>query len=661
MDEPVTAPDITADKGPETKPETPKLFEKIVKYCDELYGKFSKSDYRTKQLALMAESARVYAQEEEENSDFPFDNAVNNTLPLTAITVDNMEPRLVAGLIGKDPIIRFEMEGMTQQDEPTQILEDWYNKELKNIVRIKEAVINLVHTILLDGTWYGCPRYTTRKKKKMVFQMGQGGIPAIGADGNRVVEEKEQTLSEGGKIEPVPFVDVFCPDDVGTQEEWENCDKIRIVRPTYAELQRAKKGIGYITGNIGPHLLSGKTSDTQKSPGQELSGVEVTGKEVIECLECHISYPIYQDEEKEEDEQTNFEEERIIVTISKESKTVIRFCKQTDLIMENESLLKRVRLFPEPGKSFGTPMYGKLKSIQNGGSDIFNMLINIAYLTMMPWFFYDSKSGLRGEKKLKPGEGVAVDDVNGIKIPEFRINPGEYLQFMQIFMSMWEKLGKISDTQIGRTRDENTTATEIMTVVQEGNISHNFLSEQIKDEFLEVLRTLYTLYYERMNPQKEFQYGKIMVKIPYADMKKGFKFVLNGSTEAANKYIERREKEDMMKMFAADPIIIPTKPREELLKAYGVTDTTGWINPQVKMVVDIVMQNPEVVQVVGEYMQQKQAVASVINGGQNVGRNEGTGSTGSVSGVPAKGIGGGNPAGAAGMAQGGPAVRPGMS
>jgi len=620
--------------GPEAKPDTPEWHEKLIKYCVDLYDTFEKSAYRAKILKEMDESYVRY-ELEEEKTDFPFENASNHILPMLMITVDNQEPRLVAGLIGKEPIVRFDMTGMEEQDQPTKILEDWFNKELKNAIRIKNATIDMVHLLLLEGTVFAIPKYEVNEKRKRAFVLdGNTGLPVIDPQTNlRVTQELNEVISEGGQIEIIPITDIYCADDIGTLEEWNEASKIRITRPTYAELQRRKTGLGW--QNIGPWLLTykKKTGKEDGSPGQQIMDVEVTGKEVIECLECHVTYPVYQDEKKEEREQTDFTEEHIVVTIAKESNTIVRMVKRSDLLMENDSLIKRLRINPQSGRTYGRSVYSKLKSVQNGSSEFFNLVLNIAYLVMMPWFFYDAKAGLRGKIELVPGKGIAVDNVQGIKFPEFRMNPREYLEFLNTFFTLWERIGNISDTQIGRPKDQTTTATEILTVVQEGNIKHNYQSETLKEEYIALIRTLYDLYYERMNPQKMLTYNGQQVPMPFAMMRRNYRFVLAGSTETANKYINRREKEDLMKMLGGDPYIIPTKPREELLESYGIDNVAEWINPMVKQITDIVLQNPEVGQIVGQYMQEKAAVQAAIKPGAAIGGKPG-GTAGRPGGAP---------------------------
>jgi hypothetical protein len=627
-------PEVVA--GPAQAPETPPLMQKLVKHCCDLRDVFMASEYRSAKLEEIEKSRKAYEQQQEDDG-WPFEGARNIVVPMTTITVDNMEPRLVAGLIGKDPVVRFEMDGMNEKDEPTNILEDWYNKELKNTVKIKPATVNLIHNVLLDGTVFCIPAYDLKEIKRRRTAIDQMGKPVMDqATGLPAKVEVMETVSEGGRIDLIPFDDILIPDDVGTIEEWEECDKIRIVRPTYGELQRLQqKGApGY--ANVGPYLLTGNATDAHEgSTAQQVDGIKITGKEIVECIECHISYPIYQEEEKGPEEQVNFEEERIIVTIATKTNTVIRLIKQNEILGENSSLIKRIRLFPEWGKSYGTSIFGKLKNIQQGGTDIFNMIINVAYLTMMPWFFYDNKSGLRGEKTLKPGKGVSVDDVNGVMIPEFKVNPGQYIQFLNVFTTLWERVGSIGDWQLGRTNERGgrKTATEVMSVIQEGNIKHNYQAEVTKDEFTAVLQTLYDFYFEKMNPAKVFTYAGKAVKIPVQAMKRGYRFVLAASTEAANKYIDRREKEDLMNLLGGDPYINPLKPREEILKAYGIFNVGEWINPQVKMIADAAVQNPEVGRVVQQYLQEKAAVQGMIGGDE--GADQGPAQSGGLPGSQA--------------------------
>lgn len=611
---------IKPDLGPDSVPDNEE-YKTLVDYCmDDLYGKLKDSDYRVAKIKEIEQSRKVYEQKEDESkTNFPFKDASNITLPLDTITVDNLEPRMVSGLVGTKPVVRFEMEGMTQQDDGTKLLETWFNQELDNKVKIETRAMSVVHIILTEGTGFFIPGYNREEVMQRDFNFdSQTGSVIVGPDGKVVTMDVMKTTYEGGNVEFIPFTDIVCADDIGTIDEWEKADKIRIVRPTYAELMRRKNDIGYLTDKIGPWMVGekdeGEKKEESQSPAQRVEGVKYTGKETIECAEFYITYQINKDEEAEEKEQKDFTEDRILAMIHLKTRTLIRLCYLRDLNFTNESLIKRVRMFPEEGRSYGTSIYGKIKSIQDGASDFFNAILNIAYIVMLPWFFYEDKSGLRGVFEIKPGQGIPVDSVQGILFPNFNINPSAYLSFIEMFLGLWERLGSVANPQIGRPEDTKKTATEIMMVVQEGNIKFNYQAKTIKEEFISILKTLYDLYYQHMPYDATFNYNGQLVPIPRQMMKRNYKFILKGSTETANKMIERKEADDLYMLLNNSPLANPMTALEELLKSRDKVDLQRYINPQARQLFEAFAQNPEIMQVVGSYLQTKTETEMEITG-----------------------------------------------
>jgi len=586
--------------------ETPEngKYQTLVDACFTLLKDFQGSEYRIKKLTEIEDSIKRYEQDAPEVT-WPWDKAYNIYLPLLAITVDNLEPRLVAGLVGKDPIISFgsNLEGSAL------LLENWYNKELSDVVKVNSAAMQFVHTLLKEGTYFCVPAYDFNEKEMVDFEYDEAG-QLVFDDNGPVKRTNTETVFEGGVINIIPFSDIYCADDLGTIEEWENADKIIMVRPTYAKLMQNKSS--YI--NIGPWLLSSKTKRKlkDKGPDQIVAGIDVTGKETIECIECHISFPItnLKEDPPEEYEQTDFTEERIIATIAVASKTIIKFAVQSTLNMNNESLIKRGRLFPETGRSFGISMYGKMKAIQDGASDMFSLLMNVVTICMMPWYFYEQGAGVEGKQDIFPGAGVKVSDINKIKFSEYKINPRDYIEFVNLWFQLWERLGGISDPQMGKTGDQVKTATEILTVVEEGNIKHNYQSLTFKEEFLQILRTLYDLYYQYMPYDKMIEFEGQDVPFPRALMRRPDKFRLTGSTEKANKLIERKENEDVFKMLRNDPLVDSVKIITDLLDSYGRDDSQDYIKPEIGQLMAAIAADPNVLQVINgalqEYMAQMQ-------------------------------------------------------
>ena len=630
----------------------------LVKHCFELYEKFKDSAYRAKKIQEIKDSVEAYEQVEKPTTD-PWEGASATVLPLTTISCDNLEPRLVAGLVGRKPYIKFEPENDQKQDPPTEILEAWYNNELEDHVKVEAAAGDIIHQLMQEGTIFPLPSYDLDEQTRrdfvfeediqreiqkragnnqealamLVTQLKEqlaanqqafiGGV-LVGPDGP-VTKDVKDTVFEGGKIDLVPFVDVFIPDDV---DDWEKAPVIRKVRPTYAELVRdSQTKDGYM--NIGPWLCD-ETDGTEldqdaQTAAQAIDSVKEHGKKVIECIECSISY-IYRDDEAEEDEKEveDFTEERLIAQITCDSKILVRLIPLRELNYKNEHLVKRIRLFPRKGKSYGSSIYAKMRAIQDGASKTFNMAINTAEVTLIPWFFYTEASGIHKNKgkdgkpgvQLKAGKGVKVDDINGLLFPKFAINPDQFINWINLWVSFWERLLSIGDLQVGRQGEKDRTATETMAVIQEGNIKHNYQSQSIKDEFLALLRTIYDLYYQYMPLDKTFLWNGQKVPIPRSLMRRRLKFRLTGSTDQSNKLIERKEKENFYGMTAQDPNINPVKRAEELVKAYGHTDPGEWIIPNIRMIVETIQKTPGAMEAVMQVVQEAEQVAKGIQGGQ---------------------------------------------
>jgi len=616
-------------------------WQHLVEYCLDLYEDIKASDYRQKKITEIEDSNNAYAQTETATTD-PWDGASNICLPLTTISVDNLEPRLVAGMTGKKPYIEFEMESEQPKDEVTERLETWFNNELEEVVRIEDIAGDIAHGQQLDGTVYLLAEYDIEEVVRRDFllegqegetpeeaeqairaMMSQGYQPINGVwvqpDGEPVTIERKVPVFEGVTVKPIPFSDIYIPDDA---DDWEKTPVLRKVRPTYAELMRDKDTKkGYM--NIGPWLVSQGEKDIKSedmTPVQSIDDVRVRAKEVIECLECSISY-IYRDENTDEEDITDFTEERLIATITLDKGVLIRLMLLRDVNYRNEHVIKRIRMYSERGKSYGTSVYGKMKSIQIGASKTFNMAINIAEVVLIPWFLFTDKVGLKGKvHKLVPGQGIPVDDISGLYFPTFNINPSQMMSFMEPWLQFWERLLSIGDLQVGRPSQKATTATETMAVIQEGNIKHNYQTQSYREEYLSLIRTVYDLYYQNMPFDKTFLYNGEYVPIPRSDMVRPTKFRLTGSTELSNKLIERKENEDFYGFAASDPhgIFNPIKVAQDLVKSYGRTNVEEYINPTLNKISKVLQEMPEAAELFEQAVQETMQIAQRIEqGGQD--------------------------------------------
>ncbi len=623
--------------------EANKGWKHLVEYCLDQYQKSNDSKYRAKKLGEIRQTIKVYNQDEDASNDM-WEGEANYTIPLTTITLDNLEPRLVSALVGKKPYVAFEMENEQKKDEPTEILESWFNQELEETVGLEKAARTLIHKILQEGTVYPLPSYDIDEQVRsdFVFQddidtlvkrdpekageisqkVEQGfytwdsGILMDLETAEPVMVDIQEATFEGGRVQFIPFEDVFISDDV---DDWEKAPVIRKVYPTYSSLMTdAKEKMGYM--NVGPWLYEqayeGGPDATTAS--QDYDQIRKNSKKVIECLECSVSYIYQEDDIESGKDNPNMVDERLIAQIALETGVLVRLVQLRKVYHKNEHLLKRVRLFPEEGKSYGTSMGAKIESIQKGASKTFNTALNIAEITMIPWFLYTEATGLERRNKngieLKPGKGVKVDSIEGLHFPRFNINPDQMFNWINLWVGFWERVSSIGDLQVGRVNDKATTATETMAVIQEGNIKHNYQGTSVKDDFLVVIRTIYDLYYQYMPFNKTFHWNGQDIPIPRAMMRRRKKFRLTGSTELSNKLIERKETETFYTMSGEDPNINPIKRAEELVKSYGHTETTEWVSPNIAGVVAALMKTPGAVEAAGQMVQgmQQQAQEQAI-------------------------------------------------
>jgi hypothetical protein len=605
------------------------MLQPLVDHCFKLYEDFGggdakqMSEYRRNKIQEIKDSRKAYDQIADQKT-FPWTGCSNIVIPLSMITVDNLEPRIVAGLLGKDPYIDFEMKGKTEKDKVTKLIQDWWNKELKDVVKIDKFTMDTVHNILLDGTIYYYPIYDSEKVVKRDFQYDQQGQVAIGQDGKPQISENEVSMFEGGRCLSIPFTDMFCADDVGTSDAWDKADLLVNWNYTYGELMQKVGQPGWV--NIGTYLVPTKQKRRKQklNPMQEVSKMEITGKENIECLLCQISFPIAQDLKLPEEEQTDFKEQQIVAIIEKKTKTLLFLRRRVDLYMENKAIIRRIRLYPEEGRSFGTSVFGKLRAVQTGASDIYNRMIDAALVTLIPWFFHDSRAGnsITGEKELYPGKGVKVDSVDGIKFPTFNLNPQHYLPMLEMLFTLWERIGSIGDYQVGLPNKEGGKRTlgEVQSVLMEGAIKHNYQARITQDEFIGVITTLYDLYYQNMPFNKTFEDNGKPTPLPRQAMKRGYRFVMKGSTDMANAMVARQEAIELMQMFAQDQLMNPVKLREDVLESYKRFNTQEYINPQLMQAMQVLIQNPEIMQkLVMPYLQEKAEVQKRIGGGANAG------------------------------------------
>lgn len=602
-------------------------FQDLVDYVFDLFEKYEESEFRKKKLKQAQENRRRYDQEvDPRRVNFPFDNAVNITLPLTAIAIDNIEPRMVAALAGTgDEVVRFKDVG--EKNPEVEELEDWWNNELVNVVKVPKIVRGIVHDVLLDGTVFILGQYSFHEEIRRDFkfitvtedgteipeqqlallQMAQSqgsnvNLPqtrqqiAIGEDGLPATEDYVDPYFEGGELEILDLEDVYMPDDA---EDWEKSDIVRKVSIPYNDLRRMAQQATPGWMNVDDSIFTeAEEEDTTGviDPGKdEQQDVSVHGRLEVKCIEAHLSWNFLTKEERAQGQWAR--DEKLIVLCTENSRRLLRVVKQRDLNFLNRKLIRRLRLFPDYGQSYGTALATKLQQVQDGGSETFNLVLNSAWVCVIPWFFYTPESGLTGKIELSPGQGIATPDPKGVVFPQFNVNPAQFIEFINIFFSLWERLSSVSDVQVGRTPEVTgrraETATATLAQLQEAQVKHAYSGTSLRDEFLEIIQLLYDLYYTHMPMERLWgQEGQKKI-ISKAAMRQRYKWALTGSTDVANKFLDRKQAEDLFTMLAGVPIVNLKKLVEDVLVKYDKDDPEEYIDPNISMLLKIYAADPQ--------------------------------------------------------------------
>jgi hypothetical protein len=650
-------PALQQEPLPPSKGEIEQMEKDIVDYIFELDQKYTNSEYRQGKITDSDINRRHYAQKTDPGlKDWPWKNASCVTLPLTAIAVDNIEPRMVAAIEGKgEEICRFQDVG---EENPELVdIQCWFNQELLYKIEIRKKCRGIVHDALLDGTVFIIPAYEHREEIRRDFKyvmapvmvqainpingepvalpvneagmvVADGEQPKmvesdeieIGPDGEMVTEDYIDVLFDGGSVEILDLKDVKCPDKA---EEWEEADILRDVLIPYGDLRRWQEegivGYQHIDDDLFREVVTEVVVDGENKNGGSQA---IHGRKVVPCVEALIKWDFQPKADRDAGKYVGYQ--KIVCLVTKTSQKLIRMCLQRDINFQGKKHIRRLRLNPEYGWSLGTAPATKLREIQIGASDTFNLVLNSSFVCMIPWFFYGPGSGLDKGIELVPGQGVECADPSQVKFLTFNADPARFVEFINIFFSLWERLSSVSDVQVGRAPEiqgnKAQTATGTMMQVQEANVKHSYTSKQFQEEFSELLDMIYDLYYMHAPMQLIFESEGEQKKLSKSVMRKRRKFVLTGTTETSNKYVDRMEAESLYNLAKGDPIANRVKCFEELLKSYDKDNPEGYIDPNVNQILEVYEADPQsFMQALQQYVMAMQQAAEIAQQAQKGG------------------------------------------
>lgn len=614
----------------------------IVSFLLDLYNEYKDSNYRKEKIKEIKQNREDYDGYRKEK-DFPWPGCANYSLMVPAIVLDNIEPRIVNALIGKERDI-LQVKANKKEVVPlVPKMEEFAEWALLHNVRWQKAIPKYIHELLIDGTIYIFPYYeekVVKQKERFV-----GTILIDPTTGERIKDEvhrqavlqagiqpEERLIDEVSDKEEVVFrvvnelvtmEKVYGPDET---PDWDESPTLRTIWISYDELKAQSDEAGgkgpYI--NINEELLKEETeqpdSDSLPADVERLSIQPERTRKKIECIEGYI--PNFSLEEGDDPDWC-------IITITKASHTIIRKQYMREVYFNNRKPIKRLLIFPNGDKQFGTGIPHKIRHHAKAINDLLNQMIDSGTIQIAPFFFYnEGTTGLPHELEIQPGgANPVIGDPRNILFPQLGVTAQVFVEYINLITAFLERLIAVSsyasgvqDIQMGQGAG---TAAGMRMILQEGQLKHNYQARPIREQLEEIVKQDMLLYAWFMPPKAMIQLpgGTEFQQVDVAALQGDFDFTICISDSAHNEMIDRREQIELIQLASQLPFVNQVEMFKELLHTYQRKDPERYINPAFLIILQAVSQSPEIVEVIQQYMQQKQQQQRQVEMQQQVSDN----------------------------------------
>lgn len=593
----------------------------LVDYLMRLYREYEASQYRAKKLEQAKDGRKAY-DGDRDTKTFPWDNCSNYSLMVPAIVVDNLEPRLVGAVAGKDRDIVEVIPNSTKGTQYVQLMEQFCEWALAHNVKWQQFIPQAVHDVLLDGTVYVFPHY-----EEEVLKRGErfvGNVPVDAISGERLDPETMQLYQQAGLPVQSQFVDeiqqknkkvfrvvnefalineVYGPD---LCPDWDETPTIRKQFFKYDDLvdKSRKENSPYI--NITEDLKnSAKSSrpDEDKPTGSDRDGAEPEKeREDIEVLTFYLKYDL-----------DGSGKDWCIIMVAKDTNTIIRKQYVRDVFYGLVGKpVKRLIICPDSGRQFGTGIPHKIRHFASAINDCLNQMIDSGTVQINPWFFYGSDAGIQEELDISPGgANPVVGNAQSVVFPQLGVKAQVYIEFINLITAYLERLVALSSYQSG-AEDQVMgqgagTAAGMRMILQEAQVKHTYQAKPLKEQLGEVIKLDMMLYSWYMPTDIEIALpsGAILRQVPIDALQQDYDFSIRISDSAYNQMMERYEAQELMNIAGQLPFANQIENFKDMLNAYDKKNPEAYINPAFLFIVQAVAQNPEIPQVIQQYMQQK--------------------------------------------------------
>ncbi len=402
-----------------------------------------------------------------EEKDFPFEGCSNVQVPFTSVVVEQMGARLLKGIFGGD--LWSKLEYVEKQVESGQLDETnlWWNWELREVVKLKAAVRDIVHDMLVTGISIPIPSYHHETQmlhsfKEWAFELDQPlqlliqqGIEEIlsepsawGADQKTKPEVVKQSkpgiyeLTEDGKIifsldldkmrlradiwrREVVFdgarINYVSLEDLIVVNTDRDIDKLPFfgVRLFYSMAdyrQGLQDGFFIDYGEEETKRILAHSDNKQgtaiQQPITDLQDSEegTDSRDLSSDTPSHRMIECYRwegwwywDQEHDEYENMLAPATQICAWVDPDSRMLLKVARLEDLNKDGKRSGVKFGFMEEPGRFFPMGLAEWVRHIQYVLNAISNQRVDAGLISNVPWGFYKPGAGMKGTIRMEPG------------------------------------------------------------------------------------------------------------------------------------------------------------------------------------------------------------------------------------------------------------------
>ena len=501
-------------------------------------------------------------------SSFPWKDSSNCHLGIVEMCTDNIKSRYKLSTIGAKPMFNSLPVSPEGEDKKEKVT-DGMNYVLDNDLDIEKKLDLICQNITEYGTCF-TKLYWKRdlKQTKKWEKVDEIMFPT----------DKEDVI-ENGTLDVIELVDVIVPEGAGPDIHTLPWIYHRLWYSLY-DLEKKVKLNFFSKENVETVKSALTVQKTQgaKTPEEKLKVMHYMPEEKVEILECYMRF----------DTGKGLEEE-CVFWICPNTSTYMKGFYLKDLYFDASRPIYRFA-YKETGSIYGRGVPEMIDSYSTLINNLFNFSINCLMLQILPWGFYRIGSSFKPEEvRLSPGVMIPVDDVNDVKMAQFPASAQLVEGVVMLIMSFIERQTGISAPQMGKEFPTRKTATEVKTIMSEGNVKHEDRILCFQDQFSDLLKGVYNLYRQnqatgrtgRITQGEDYRFFQLFSAF---DQMPDFDFLILGTLTTGNKAIEREDNMGLYSVTSQNPLMANWWPGQlemlkELFNTFGKRNSKRFLPP----------------------------------------------------------------------------------